>query len=247
VPVLPVRLWQPGALVFAATTPAEPDQRLRMLEQAADANWQWLPMMGNDFPLHEFVARGPVIAWTPHLSGVAVKLDHPVGSGTAVADVRFRFAPITVAALLIIALLVANLWTLWDLKRHMDAREVDARKVIASLPSASPGHLTFDSEAPHERLALAIYQYLDAQGGLREMSQSQLLAYYEKLVAKDERMRVHSAEGKLALGALAFLSRRSPSKIEQAARQALDGKGYDPELIQLTCRRIHQSLNDAGE
>src|SRR5262249_21200864 len=33
VPVLPVRLWQEGALLFAGTTPTEPDHRMGMLEQ----------------------------------------------------------------------------------------------------------------------------------------------------------------------------------------------------------------------
>jgi hypothetical protein len=36
-PVLPVRAWQEGALLFAASTPADPDHRLRLLEQGAGA------------------------------------------------------------------------------------------------------------------------------------------------------------------------------------------------------------------
>src|SRR5262249_51338242 len=41
VPVLPIRLWQEGALLFAATTPTEPDHRIGMLKQNAGSTWQW--------------------------------------------------------------------------------------------------------------------------------------------------------------------------------------------------------------
>jgi hypothetical protein len=75
-PVLPVRLWQEGALLFAATTPSEPDHRLTLLEQSAGGAWQWLPFVGADFPVPNYVQRGPLVAWTPHLAGVALKLDH---------------------------------------------------------------------------------------------------------------------------------------------------------------------------
>src|SRR5262245_59303865 len=50
-PVLPVRLWENGALLFAATTPSDPDLRLGLLEQGAGGNWQWLPLVGPDFRL----------------------------------------------------------------------------------------------------------------------------------------------------------------------------------------------------
>src|SRR5262249_42419201 len=74
-PVLPVRVWQGGALLFAATTPSDPDHRLGLLEQEAGTAWQWLPLVGADFPLMTYAQRGPLVAWTPHLAGVAVKLE----------------------------------------------------------------------------------------------------------------------------------------------------------------------------
>jgi hypothetical protein len=46
VPVLPVRLWQGGALLFAAAQPSDPDLRLGMLEHASSEKWQWLPLIG---------------------------------------------------------------------------------------------------------------------------------------------------------------------------------------------------------
>ena len=61
-PVLPIRLWQEGALLFAATTPSDPDQHLGLLEQGAGGSWQWLPYVGADFPLQQYAQRGPVVA-----------------------------------------------------------------------------------------------------------------------------------------------------------------------------------------
>jgi hypothetical protein len=75
VPVLPIRMWQEGALLFAATAPSDPDHRLGLLEQGAGQRWQWLPLVGPDFPLAAYAQRGPLVAWTPHLAGVAVKVD----------------------------------------------------------------------------------------------------------------------------------------------------------------------------
>jgi hypothetical protein len=74
-PVLPVRLGQEGVLLFAATAPAEPDHHLGLLQRHAAPRWQWLPLVGVDFPLQTYAKRGPLIAWTPHLTGVALQLD----------------------------------------------------------------------------------------------------------------------------------------------------------------------------
>jgi hypothetical protein len=67
-PVLPIRLWQDGALLFAAASPTEPDHHLRLLELNPQTSWQWLPLVGCDFPLRAQAQLGPVIAWTPHLA-----------------------------------------------------------------------------------------------------------------------------------------------------------------------------------
>src|SRR5205085_1810932 len=78
-PVLPLRVWGEGVLLFAATAPSDPDHHLGLLQQGTAANWQWLPLVGADFPLPSYARRGPVIAWTPHLAGVAVKLGQSSG------------------------------------------------------------------------------------------------------------------------------------------------------------------------
>ena len=111
IPVLPVRLWQEGALLFAASTPSDPDHRLRLLEQAAGTSWQWLPLVGPDFPLQTYAQRGPLIAWTPHLTGVALKLDHKSAETPIVRPVRSGRGPRLVIAgllLLLFGLLAAN-------------------------------------------------------------------------------------------------------------------------------------------
>jgi hypothetical protein len=130
IPVLPIRLWEHGALLFAATTPSDPDHHLGLLEQGAGGAWQWLPLVGADFPLLTFAQRGPLVAWTPHLAGVALKLDRkPLDSPSVPASRRRPLqAVLGVAALL---LLGANLWATLSLYRRvpLSASEV-------SLPSS---------------------------------------------------------------------------------------------------------------
>lgn len=74
-PVLPIRLWQSGPMLFVAGSPSDPDQHLRLLDQATSSQWQWLPLVGPDFPLSAYSRRGPLMAWTPYQTGVAVQLD----------------------------------------------------------------------------------------------------------------------------------------------------------------------------
>src|SRR5947209_2257583 len=72
-PVLPVRLWREGVFLFAATSPADPDDRLGLLNSEGGCSWQWLPLCGADFPLQTYAQRGPLVAWTPHLAGAAAQ------------------------------------------------------------------------------------------------------------------------------------------------------------------------------
>src|SRR5262249_10114105 len=100
VAVLPIRLWQDGALLFAANAPSDPDTRLGLLEREAGGSWQWLPLVGPDFPLSTYTQRGPLVAWTPHLADVAVKLDRkPDERPPRPARLR-RLAPVVWALLL---------------------------------------------------------------------------------------------------------------------------------------------------
>jgi hypothetical protein len=51
--------------VFAATTAWSPDLGLGILQEFGVDNWQWLPLIGADFPLETYAARGHVFAWIP--------------------------------------------------------------------------------------------------------------------------------------------------------------------------------------
>ena len=64
-PAPPEQTARDGARVFAATAPADPDHHFALLLEDHDGNWQWLALVGDDFPLAEYTARGPVIAWKP--------------------------------------------------------------------------------------------------------------------------------------------------------------------------------------
>jgi hypothetical protein len=235
VPVLPVNAWLDGALLFAAATPGEPDSRLGLLKNAGE-NWQWLPLVGGDFPLRDFAKRGPLVAWTPHLAGVALKIDHPNPVPPApVSPRRLAWWPLLV--LLLIALTGANLWFTY----------VNARKKSPTVPPVVAREPQPPPDDSPERLALAMHRYWQKNGTLRDVSAAQLMANYERLAAQDPDFRTTNPEAKLAIGALSHLARRSPTQIEEAARQALDGKGFDPEVVQLICRRIYQRMNESKD
>src|SRR5262249_26995420 len=82
------------------------------------AAWQWLPLVGADFPLAEYARRGPVVAWTANLAGVALKVDRkPAGEAPAQAA---RWLPRLAAGLLwllLIALVTANLVAIFSMHR----------------------------------------------------------------------------------------------------------------------------------
>jgi hypothetical protein len=63
-PDLPARLWQDGAILFGATFPGDPDHHLDLLDLSRNASWQWLPLVGTDFPLQHYARLGPLVAWT---------------------------------------------------------------------------------------------------------------------------------------------------------------------------------------
>lgn len=74
-PNLPIRLWQEGAVLFAASEPDDPDRHLPFLEGSDLIDWQWLPLVPADFPLRDYAQRGPLIAWRPHLPSSALKVE----------------------------------------------------------------------------------------------------------------------------------------------------------------------------
>jgi hypothetical protein len=144
VPVLPIRLWQEGVLLFAATAPSDPDHRLGLLEQGAGAGWQWLPLVGADFPVQRYAQRGPVIAWTPHLAGVAVKLDRkPAEEPMRSLRNRRVIRTLVEPALLTVLLLLtgANLWVTLSLNSRIATAKPGAAASDRALSQRTVGRV----------------------------------------------------------------------------------------------------------
>ncbi len=250
-PVLPVRLWQEGALLFAASTPSEPDHRLRLLEQAAGASWQWLPLVGADFPLHTYAQRGPLIAWTPHLAGVALKLDHKSTETPVVRPPRTgrgaRLAAICLA-LLLAGLLIANLWSTLALHRALSALPAPAPVVNehTAAPPTSSKQTPPNENAGHDRLLTALHELLIEQGGKREWEKEKgpLLARYERLARTHKDLRVPNGDerDRITLAAISLLAERSTDRIEEEVRKALSNKGFSDRVIQAACAHVREQF-----
>jgi hypothetical protein len=247
VPVLPVRLWQDGAMLFAASSPSGPDHHLRLLEQAAGASWQWLPLVGPDFPLQTYAARGPLVAWTPHLAGVALKLERK-SAEVPLPRGRRRGLPWAVAASLLVtllALLGLNAWALYALPGRLP--------VPPAAPAPGPAQPTQPpapaagktGEVDKDRFAAALYQLLRDRGAEREVTgaRKELLARYERLARQrpDLRLGATDDQGKLAVAAVALLAERSATHIKEGVRMALAGKLSD-RLIQAACEEVYDQF-----
>jgi hypothetical protein len=248
IPVLPVRLWQEGALLFAASTPAEPDHRLPLLEQADGTSWQWLPLVGADFPLHTYAQRGPLIAWTPHLAGVALKLDRKSTEIPVIQSNRQGrgIRPTAVVlSLILIGLLIANLWSTLALHRALSASAaIPSENISAHVPSSKQALPSTDAE--RDRFVAALYELLIEHGGNREWNtdKSRLLARYEQLVRthKDLRLRDGSERDRITIAAISILAERSAERIEDEVRKALSNKGFSDRLVQAACEHVHEQF-----
>jgi hypothetical protein len=249
VPVLPVRLWQEGALLFAASTPSDPDHHLRLLEQAAGASWQWLPLVGADFPLPQFAQRGPLIAWTPHLAGVALKLDRKPAESPAVQRTA-RLARVARAAVLslLLALLAGNLASTlvlhWRFKTFAAQAPAPAPAAETHKPDQpSPGP-TDDSR---ERFAEALHELL-VEKDPRDWDgeRSRLLARYRQAAQRHKGLRLADGDtkGQAAVGVVSMLAERSPDRVEKQVRKALTGKGFSGPVIQAACEHVREQWRD---
>jgi hypothetical protein len=251
-PVLPVRLWQAGALLFAATTPSDPDHRLNLLEQGAEGAWQWLPLVGADFPMPVYARRGPLVAWTPHLAGVALKLENKPTAVTVPRPGRPLAGTLAVLMLLVLAALTGmNLWATFALSRQVAARRSEREPVTPTEPARShvqptPAGAASGSEA-RERFAQALYELLQEHGGRRELTEArtELLAQYERLVRdhKDLRLDDGDMDGKVAVAAVNVLAERSGERVEDLVKRALTGKGFDPHLVKVAGDLVHEQLS----
>jgi hypothetical protein len=244
VPVLPVRLWQDGALLFAASSPSDPDHHLRLLEQAAGASWQWLPLVGPDFPLQTYAARGPLVAWTPHLAGVALKLERK-SAEAPLPRVRRHRLPWAVAASLLVtllALLGLNAWALYALPGRLPVAPAAAPAQPSQPPPPAAGK---GGGEERDRFAAALYQLLRERGAGGEMTagRKELLARYERLAQRrpDLRLGPGDEEGKVAVAAVGVLAGRNAGRIKEGVRRALAGKLSD-RLIQAACEEVYDQF-----
>src|SRR5262249_48530020 len=152
----------------------------------AGPSWQWLPLVGPDFPLQTYARRGPLIAWTPHLAGVALKLDPKTPDVPRPTAVRRSRLPWAIASLLLLVLgglLAANLRPLLALRQYLPAAPAPGgERPAAPLPQTGP--LPSADLGARDRFAAATYELLVAQGGRREWEEAKgaLLARYERLV-----------------------------------------------------------------
>jgi hypothetical protein len=245
VPVLPIRLWQEGALLFAATAPSDPDHRIGLLEQGAGGKWQWLPLVGADFPLQTYAQRGPLIAWTPHLAGVALKLDRksPEAGGPRTAGHRLNIALVAVLALLAV-LAAANLWLAGKLGQGGVLHE----QAALSPPPPSNAQAAATAEQVRAAFADALYALLAEHSGQPEWDtlREQLLVRYDRAAREfaDLRLPDSDTKGRTAVGAVVLLRERSARRIEETIKKALTNRGYDVELVNVACQRVREQLTE---
>jgi hypothetical protein len=252
-PVLPVRLWQEGALLFAASTPADPDHRLRLLEQGAGASWQWLPLVGPDFPFQTYSQRGPLVAWTAHFAGVALKVDRRMHEAVPHRSAPMPRALKVLAGSLVVALaglLVGNLWSLQDLRKRMEASWVRTERAAGETATPAQGDKKSGSdEAGRDRFVEGLKGLIDPGGPEWRGGREVLLSRYQDLVRthRDLRVRDSDEEAKLSVAAISLLSKRSANYIENEVRQALAGKGFSDLLIDAACQHVRKQFSTAAK
>jgi hypothetical protein len=239
VPVLPIRIWQEGALLFAATAPSDPDHRLELLEQEAGGNWQWLPLIGEDFPVQSLAQRGPLVAWTPHLAGVAVKLDRraddrPASVWPGPLGGRTRALGGALAVLLIL-LLAGNLWALISL----------GAGGFRFGPSA--GSVASSSDESQERLAAALLALILEQGNWpdSEQTQKQFIAQYDRVALRHPELRLREPNGKAAIGGVSVLlvqRKRNADQVKKMIEKALTDKEFNDKMSKSIADKVYQQL-----
>ncbi|HEV3235552.1 MAG TPA: hypothetical protein VGZ25_01095, partial [Gemmataceae bacterium] len=255
-PVLPIRLWQEGALLFAATGPGDPDHSLRLLEQNAGGTWQWLPLVGGDFPLLTYAQRGSTVAWTPNLSGVAVKLDRKTADSApqvVPADVpRFGWAR-TLAILAALFLLAANLGAgillIQGLYPGGLAGVFDPAHASKSVGNPVETASGPKPEEVRVEFAEALFDVIAEQGQRRQWTEMEprLVQRYERVARTHPTLRLKegSSRGKAMVGAVSVLASRNPDRLEEVVRQALVNRGFSDKVIKAACDHVREQF--AGE
>jgi hypothetical protein len=259
VPVLPVRLWHEGVFLFAAAAPSDPDHHLRLLELASTTapSWQWLPLVGPDFPLSSFAQRGPLVAWTPHLAGVAVRLERTAPALLpSLARRRSRAGRLVVMALLlcIVGLLGGNLWYMRQVQQALTAvpaapptmPEPKGKEEQAGKMAARPG----PEDDSRDRFARALGRLVrDRAGRLTLEDRTAVLDRYDAVVRRYPDLAVanDNEEGKRAVVAAWLLAGHSAERIDEMIRKALEGKGFSDRIIQAARAHVREQLDEVKE
>src|SRR5262249_34570078 len=147
----------------------------------------WLPLIGEDFPVQSLAQRGPLVAWTPHLAGVAVKLDRKPDDRHTTFGGRTR-ALAGVLAVLLVLLFAGNLWALISLGAG------------GFRFGPSPGSTASSSDESQERLAAALLALILEQGNWpdSEQTQKQFIAQYDRVALRHPELRLREPNGKAA-------------------------------------------------
>jgi hypothetical protein len=242
-PVLPVRAWQSGTLLFTASSASAPDAALGLLEQTETADWQWLPLCGADFPLETYASRGPLVAWTTQLFDLGIRLGGPAPR-VRVSTPRTRWAIAGLTAVLLL-LLGANLWALLALYSRLDvpgSAPLPEKPAALSQPSTHPAPTSASHESSDD-LALALYRLLRSEGAV-ELTESEgaLIARYRRLAIRDPALRVEDKKGQAALGLVGALAGRSADQVARLINEEFREKGYDRDLVRLISQRVRDRL-----
>ncbi len=248
VPVLPIRMWQEGAPAFRS----HDGSRSRSSLGAAGTQHQSSLAMAAvyrrvDFPLATYTQRGPIVAWTPHLTGVALKFDHPpaLSASPHLKSQSFSWL-MGFVVLLFFGLLAANAWYLWRLEHRLSvAQTAPATHPLAGQdrPEAKRSDPSDPKLGDKDQLARALYQYLRMHGGFQDSRKDHYLRTYERLVAIDESLQVAGIEGKLAIGALSSLTRRkTPAQVHALILDAGEKKGIDEKILEIIAERVSQRM-----
>jgi hypothetical protein len=236
---VPFRLWQDGVLQLLAKSPSEPDDRLNLLEQSEGTSWQWLPFVPAHGSFQEFANRGPLLVWIAddkrHTSNVEAR---NAGVSHLPATKLSRLQ--VVLGMILMLSLAANLGAAWYINKQPAISRDPREATLAGKPVESPVPPALAST--REEFARALFQILKKDGTFEEWTETELLERYRQLLARDGRLRINDTEGKELVAASSLLSRRSARHIEALVRNVLSNRGYDPELINLLCRRIRERL-----
>jgi hypothetical protein len=241
-PVLPIRMWQEGVFLFAATSPADPDNRLGLLGREDGGNWQWLPLCGVDFPLQTYARRGPLVAWTPHLADLAVKLDRKTSEERVPAPRPRRGLAVGLAVLLLV-LLGANLWALLTLPGRLAAEKPGATADRSQEPSTkeTPNPQEGVKDRAREKFALALYRLAGEEGKQANgggYSEKQLIERYRRLAKADADLRVDDPKAQALVGLVSELAKYSPEKVARIIQESLG----DQEFVKTISERVKARL-----